>query len=113
MEERIERILKSATTIPVLDEPKPGILKCVTFHLFGISGGLFGGGKAAEEYGSCQVDIWYQKKTHEVKEEIKKIRETIKGQSSFSYPEMSYIYDQGNKIHHTYFTFELLKESEE
>jgi hypothetical protein len=113
MEERIKALLKSATSVTVLDEPKPGVFPCVTFHLFGLDGALFGGGKSTEEIGSCQVDIWYQKKSQDIKTEIKNISEMIKNQNSFSYPVMDYSYENSTKMHHTYYTFELLKESED
>lgn len=106
-------MLKSVSLIPVVDEAKPDIGPCITFHFFSETGALFGGGAATEESASCQVDIWYKKKEEKVSTTIARIKRAIADNRLCSYPEKDYIYESGNKIHHTYFTFNLIIESEE
>lgn len=112
MEIKIKALLKAVTTLHVLDKGYPDIFPCVTFHLYGESGALFGKGTATEEKISCQVDIWCKVKSTVIDAEIKKIKQAIVAEKYFAYPTKDYDYETVTKIHHTNINFELL-ESEE
>jgi hypothetical protein len=115
MEDRIKALLETAINkeIPVLADSLPGCIPCVTFHFFN-EGAAFGGGKAVIETASCQVDIWYQAKNEKIKRVISNLKNALKSERTFSYPTKEYNHEPDKKVHHTYFTFELIKkESEE
>lgn len=112
VEDKIKQLLDNASNIKVIDEALPNVFPCITFHLYGEDGALFGGGRATEETVSCQVDIWYKVKKDSVKLEINKIKQALKNQKYFTYPQKGYIYETNNKIHHTYFTFNCLETEE-
>lgn len=113
MEIKLERILKNVTTLPVLDIAYPNIFPCITYHFYLESGALFGLGIAEEEKASCQIDVWYKKKTSDIKAEIKKIKQAIVDEKLYSFPNMETTQETGTKIYHTHINFELVKESEE
>jgi hypothetical protein len=112
VEDDIKTMLGDTSLVPVLPDGIPDIIPCVTFHFFSETGALFGAGKATEEAASCQVDIWYQVKSDEIKSTISGIKEAIKNKRTYSYPMKGYIYEPGSRVHHTYFTFEIIHESE-
>jgi hypothetical protein len=112
VEEKIYNILDGASTIPVLKTGTPDVIPCVTFHFFNENAPLMGGGNAAEEGASCQVDIWYKVKEDKVTSTVKAIHTALKAEKTFTYPIGDEIYGSENKVWHKYFTFELIKESE-
>ncbi len=113
MEDKLENILRGVSLIPVLAQPMPGAIPCVTFHIYNEAGGLFGGGNATQEIASCQVDIWYSTKNVKEKNTIKAIKQAIINDRSCTYPIKDYIYESDKKTHHAYFNFEMIIESEE
>jgi hypothetical protein len=112
VEDELKALLDSVSLIPVLPDGVPDVIPCVTFHFFSENGALFGAGKATEETASCQIDIWYSEKSAEIKSTISSIKNLIKNKRTYSYPVKGYIYEAGSRIHHTYFTFEIINESE-
>ena len=112
MEDELKSMLKSASLVPVLDDDVPDMIPCVSFHFFSENGDLFGAGDATEEIASCQVDIWSYEKSNKIKSTISNIKEAIKNKSIYSNPVKGYIYESDKKVHHTYFTFEIIMESE-
>jgi hypothetical protein len=115
MEDRIKEFLETAISkeIPVLADSLPGANTCITFHFFNEGGAVFGGGKATLEKASCQVDIWYQVKNDKIKRVISNLKNALKSERTFSYPVKDYIYEPDKRMHHTYFTFELIKKESE
>lgn len=114
MDEKLKSLLEAATVnIPVLDDAAPGIFPCVTFDFYTETGALFGEGTAQEEIAECQVDVWYKKKDDNAKSTIKAIKAALVSEKTYMYPVQDHVFDQTRKMHHTYFTFEVIKESEE
>lgn len=115
MTEKIKTILETAVnkTMPVLEDSLPNVFPCITFHFYNEGGAIFGGGKAIEETVMCQVDIWYKTKTTVVDTAIKNIKQAIINEKGFTHPRKEYDYETDKKIHHTYFNFEMIIESEE
>lgn len=115
METKVENILKAAvigTNVPVINKDYPDVWPCITFHFYNENGALFGAGTATEEGASCQVDIWYNVKTDEVKLAVKNIKNALVKEKYFTYPTKESVYETDKKIYHTYFLFDLI-ESEE
>ncbi|MDF2609048.1 MAG: hypothetical protein K0R92_522 [Lachnospiraceae bacterium] len=116
MEERIKTFIETAisnNTIPVLPDAVPGIIPCVTFHFYYDGGAVYGSGVPTEETASCQIDFWYYVKSSEILKAIKDTKQAIISEKTFSNPIKDNLFENDKKLHHTYFTFELIKESEE
>jgi hypothetical protein len=119
MEEKLKALLETAVTvngiktIPVLDEPARDLFACITFHFYNETGSVYGAGKATEETASAQVDFWYSTKTDVVKNAIKAVKTAITNEKYYSWPVKESLFDTTAKKYHTYFTFDLIKESEE
>lgn len=116
MEDRIMQILKGATTLrPILSDEGQAKdnFPCITFHFYMEKGEVFGGGKIKTETASCQIDFWYKVKTETVEQAIKAVKQALAEETTFTYPEKDYIFEADKKIHHTYFTFNLIKKAGE
>lgn len=115
MTDKIKAMLESAVNkaMPVREDALPDVFPCITFHIYNESGSVFGAGKVTEETAMCQIDIWYKTKTALVETAIKNIKQAIINTNSFSHPRKEYDYETDKKIHHTYFNFEFIVESEE
>lgn len=113
MEDKIKELLENVSLIPVLDKAYPNIYPSITFHLYGENGALFGDGDAIEEVVSCQVDIWEKEtKTTRGKQTIKNIKQVIREEKYFTYPEFDYNFENDTKIHHSFFYFKILRTEE-
>jgi hypothetical protein len=112
MEERIIALLTN-DFIPVLEDTESDIFPCITFHFYNEDGALYAGGNATEETASCQIDFWYKAKTPVVMNAITVIKKAIMNKKTFSFPKKESLYETDTKIHHTYLTFDLIKESGE
>lgn len=116
MEERIKALIKAATTLrPVIfdEEEAKNTFPCITFHFYNESGAVFGAGKANTETAYCQIDFWYKERTEVIKQAISNVKSAIIQESTFTYPERDYIFETDKKMHHTYFTFQLIKKEGE
>ena len=116
MEDRIKEFLESATTFkPVIEDAgqEKDIFPCITFHIYQEEGAVFGGGKPEIETASCQVDFWYEVKTEEIKQAIKEVKQALSNEKTFTYPLKGHLYENDKGIHHTYFTFNLIKKAGE
>lgn len=113
--DKIKAMLESAVNkaMPVREDALPDVFPCITFHIYNESGSVFGAGKATEETAMCQVDIWYKTKTTVVDTAIKNIKQAIINEKEFTHPRKEYDFEADKKIHHTYFNFEMILESEE
>lgn len=113
MEDKIKELLEKVSLIPVLDKAYPNLYPSITFHMYSESGALFGNGEATEEVISCQVDIWEKEtKTEKGKKSIKNIKQAIRGEKYFTYPEFDYNFENDAKIHHSFFNFKILRTGE-
>lgn len=116
MDDRIEEILKIATTLrPIIFDEGQGknIFPCITFHFYNETGAVYGSGKAVEETAGCQIDFWYKAKTEAVKQAIADVKQAIVNETKFTHPEKGHLFETDTKIYHTYFTFTLIKERDE
>ncbi len=107
MKDKVYRMLRDATGLPVMFLQRPSEFPSLTYHFYGMGGKLFGEGRAVRTGGTCQVDLWGKDGKNEdwADRIVAAILRTF-GVNA----EWTEDYEEQDKVYHTVITFEFVKE---
>lgn len=81
----------------------------ISYHFFNESGELFGEGKATEEGGSLQVDVFGKTDYSSIVKDVKKLLKSARFLFAEAYPDTEEALDQNTTVYHKVLIFNYLE----